>query len=90
MKSESRSGSSFRSFISSGGIAPKAALVLLIGVLLLAIGSFDFGGKKDICEEIPMGRMGEAGEVAAAVSFFVSDGASYITGQILGVNGGTV
>ena len=51
MKSESRLGSSFRSFISSGGIAPKAALVLLIGVLLLAIGSFDFGGKKDICEE---------------------------------------
>ena len=46
--------------------------------------------KKDICEEIPMGRMGKAGEVAAAVSFFVSDGASYITGQILGVNGGTV
>lgn len=46
--------------------------------------------KKDICGEIPMGRMGEAREVAAAVSFFVSDGASYITGQILGVNGGTV
>ena len=46
--------------------------------------------KKDICDEIPMGRMGETKEVAAAVSFFVSDGASYITGQILGVNGGTV
>lgn len=46
--------------------------------------------KKDICEEIPMGRMGSPEEVAAAVSFFVGDSASYVTGQILGVNGGTV
>ncbi len=46
--------------------------------------------KKDICEEIPLGRMGKPEEVAEAVSFFVSEKSSYITGQILGVNGGMV
>ena len=46
--------------------------------------------KKDICEEIPLGRMGTPAEVAEAVSFFVSEKSSYITGQILGVNGGMV
>ena len=37
---------------------------------------------------IPLGRAGEAGEVAAAVVFLVSDEASYINGQCLDVNGG--
>ncbi len=37
---------------------------------------------------IPLGRAGTAEEVAAAVAFLVSDGAAYITGQVIGVNGG--
>ena len=40
------------------------------------------------CEEVPMGRLGSPEEVAHAVAFFVSEQASYITGQVLGVNGG--
>ena len=44
----------------------------------------------DFCEEIPMGRLARPEEVASAVSFFASDKAGYITGQILGVNGGMV
>ncbi len=41
-------------------------------------------------EDIPLGRMGSADEVAAAAYFLASDEADYITGQILGVNGGFV
>jgi len=39
---------------------------------------------------IPMNRVGQVDEVAAAVSFLMSDEASYITRQVLGVNGGII
>jgi 3-oxoacyl-[acyl-carrier protein] reductase len=39
---------------------------------------------------IPMNRVGRVDEVAAAVSFLMSDEASYITRQVLGVNGGII
>jgi NAD(P)-dependent dehydrogenase (short-subunit alcohol dehydrogenase family) len=37
----------------------------------------------------PIPRMGEPDEVAAAVAFFASEDAGYITAQLLGLNGGT-
>lgn len=39
-------------------------------------------------EQVPMGRIGEPAEIAAALLFLVSDLASYITGQTLVVDGG--
>jgi 3-oxoacyl-[acyl-carrier protein] reductase len=37
---------------------------------------------------IPMNRFGEASEVAGVVGFLVSDASSYVTGQVISVNGG--
>jgi NAD(P)-dependent dehydrogenase (short-subunit alcohol dehydrogenase family) len=41
-----------------------------------------------IMDSIPMGRMGSPSEIAAAIVFLCSPGASYITGATLDVNGG--
>jgi 3-oxoacyl-[acyl-carrier protein] reductase len=41
-------------------------------------------------KNVPMGRLGKPEEVASVVSFLMSDGASYITRQVIGVNGGIV
>ncbi|MDQ0227542.1 elongation factor P 5-aminopentanone reductase [Metabacillus niabensis] len=44
----------------------------------------------ELKEEIPLGRLGHPDEVADAVSFLASKQSSYITGQVLSVNGGWV
>ncbi len=41
-------------------------------------------------QAIPMGRVGQPEDVAAAVSFLCSDAAGYVTRQVIGVNGGMV
>lgn len=44
----------------------------------------------DFVNEIPLGRMGSADEIAQGIMFLASDKADYITGQVLGINGGFV
>lgn len=46
------------------------------------------GSVEDHIGKTPVRRIGTPEDIAAACAFFVSDEASYITGQILGVNGG--
>ncbi len=45
---------------------------------------------EQFCGGVPMGRLGRPEEVAAAAVFLASEQAGYITGQVLGVNGGMV
>jgi NAD(P)-dependent dehydrogenase (short-subunit alcohol dehydrogenase family) len=46
------------------------------------------GSTDDFASMVPMGRMGQAAEIAQAVVFLCSDAASYITGQPLVIDGG--
>ncbi len=48
----------------------------------------DAAARDTLAGQIPAGRLGRPEDVAAAVAFLASDEASYITGQIVGVNGG--
>lgn len=54
------------------------------------LGAFreDEGLRDDMIKATPMGRLGEATEAADATAFLASDEASYVTGQVLGVDGG--
>ena len=44
--------------------------------------------RKALLEQIPLGRLGSAEDVAAAVAYLASPGAGYVTGTVLHVNGG--
>lgn len=45
---------------------------------------------KELVDEIPIKRIGTSDDIAKAVKFLVSDNAKYITGQVIGINGGMV
>jgi len=62
-------------------IAPGFIQTEMTGVL-------DESVKKSYMDNIPLGRFGEAVEVAQAVTFLLSDMSRYITGQVLNINGG--
>ncbi|MDD5215438.1 MAG: 3-oxoacyl-ACP reductase FabG [Methylococcales bacterium] len=67
-----------------------------ITVNTVAPGFIDTDMTKELCDDIknnllaaiPLARLGDAKEIAHAVSFLASDGAAYITGETLHVNGG--
>ena len=69
-------------------IAPGRTITGMTTPLMLQRGGDMEQGEKIFGAKIPMQRMGTAAELAAAVCFFLSDDASFITGQTLIVDGG--
>ena len=45
---------------------------------------------QDICDQTPLGRIGNASEAAQAIYYLASDKSDFITGQVLSPNGGLV
>lgn len=50
--------------------------------------NYDETWKRDLIDAMPLGRLGQPREIAEACCYLVSDMASFITGQVLHVNGG--
>jgi 3-oxoacyl-[acyl-carrier protein] reductase len=70
--------------VASRGITVNAVAP---GIIATAMSEAAFGGEA-IERLVPMKRAGRAEEVASLVAFLVSDEAGYITGQVIGINGG--
>lgn len=51
---------------------------------------FDDAVKKELADETPLCRLGQPHDVAKAALFLAGDGAQFITGQVIGVNGGFI
>ena len=72
-------------------LAPRGITVNAIAPATVAtdmIKSWPEEDKRELVASIPLGRLGQPEDVAAAVVFLASDAASFITGEVLDVNGG--
>jgi 3-oxoacyl-[acyl-carrier protein] reductase len=69
--------------ITCNAVAPGFVLTELTSSLPEAL-------QAQLIERTPLGRFGTTEEIASAVAFLASDEASYITGQVLAVDGGLV
>ncbi|MGA8890653.1 MAG: 3-oxoacyl-ACP reductase FabG [Anaeromyxobacteraceae bacterium] len=69
--------------LASRGITVNAVAPGLIETAMIANAPVD-----DMLKHVPMRRLGRPDEVASLVAFLAGDEAAYITGQVIGINGG--
>jgi len=74
--------------LASRGITVNAVAPGLIETDMTGVLSDEI--RQSILQKIPLGKLGQPGDIAAAVAYLASAEASYITGQVLAVDGGMV
>ena len=75
----------------SRDLAPKGVLVNAVSPGLIEtdmLQTMTPDARSALISAVPLGRIGTTREVASLVAFLVSDAASYITGQVIGIDGG--
>ncbi|EIF30115.1 3-oxoacyl-(acyl-carrier-protein) reductase, putative [Burkholderia sp. Ch1-1] len=71
-------------------LATRNITVNCVAPGLIESGMLDELPLEQVLKTVPMNRVGQPAEVASVVSFLMSDAASYVTRQVIGVNGGMI